>query len=118
MGLIPGMQRYRGGGPGTPVFQPGESLGGRSLAGYNPQGHKESDTTEATELAHTMTVSYLKMETYTNVQVTVQRTVTPRMYSTVELLFISTVSSVCFQSQYSQPKDSFLDQSYCDQLRH
>ena len=33
----------------TPVFLPGESHGQRSLAGYNPKGCKESDTTE---LAH------------------------------------------------------------------
>ena len=30
-----------------PVFLPGESHEQRNLAGYNPQGHKESDTTEA-----------------------------------------------------------------------
>ena len=30
----------------TPVFLPGESHGQRSLAGYSPQDHKESDTTE------------------------------------------------------------------------
>ena len=30
----------------TPVFLPGESHGQRSLAGYSPWGHKESDTTE------------------------------------------------------------------------
>ena len=29
----------------TPVFLPGESLGQRSLAGYSPWGHKESDMT-------------------------------------------------------------------------
>ena len=34
----------------TPVFLPGKSHGQRSLAGYSPQGHKESDiTTEATQ---------------------------------------------------------------------
>ena len=32
----------------TPVFLPGKSHGQRSLAGYSPQGHKESDTTEHT----------------------------------------------------------------------
>ena len=32
----------------TPVFLPGESHGQRSLAGYSPQGRKESDTTEVT----------------------------------------------------------------------
>ena len=36
-----------------PVFLPGESRGRRSLVGYSPQGHKESDTTEATEHTHT-----------------------------------------------------------------
>ena len=30
----------------TPVFLPGEFHGRRSLVGYSPQGHKESDTTE------------------------------------------------------------------------
>ena len=30
----------------TPVFLPGKSHGQRSLVGYSPQGHKESDTTE------------------------------------------------------------------------
>ena len=35
----------------TPAFLPEESHGQRSLAGYSPQGHKESDTTEATQYA-------------------------------------------------------------------
>ena len=30
----------------TPIFLPGESHGQRSLAGYSPWGHKESDVTE------------------------------------------------------------------------
>ena len=42
----------------TPAFFPGKSHGQRSLVGYSPQGHKESDTTEATQHAHT-TVIYL-----------------------------------------------------------
>ena len=33
----------------TPVFLPGESHGQRSLVSYSPQGHTESDTTEATQ---------------------------------------------------------------------
>ena len=33
----------------TPVLLPGESDGHRKVAGYNPWGHKESDTTEATQ---------------------------------------------------------------------
>ena len=32
----------------TPVFLPGESHGQRSLAGYSPWGHTQSDTTEHT----------------------------------------------------------------------
>ena len=47
-GLIPGLGRSPGGGHGqhTPVSLPGESHAQRSLMGYSPQGHKESDTTE------------------------------------------------------------------------
>ena len=41
----------------TPVFSPGESHGQRSLEGYSPQGHKESDTTEVT--AHTLVYRWL-----------------------------------------------------------
>ena len=33
-------------GQPTPVFLPGEFPAQRSLAGYSPCGHKESDTTE------------------------------------------------------------------------
>ena len=43
-----------------PVLLPGESHGQRSLAGYSPWGHKESDTTEATE--HTACPNKRKME--------------------------------------------------------
>ena len=44
MGLILGL----GGSSGqpTPVFLPGVFHGQRSLVGYSPWGHKESDTTE------------------------------------------------------------------------
>ena len=35
----------------TPVFLPGEFYGERSLVGYSPQGHKESDTTEQLTLS-------------------------------------------------------------------
>ena len=37
--------------PPTPVFLPGEAHEQRSLAGYSPWGHTESDTTEAAEHA-------------------------------------------------------------------
>ena len=36
----------------TPVFLPGESRGQRSLVGYSPWGHRESDMTAATEHPH------------------------------------------------------------------
>ena len=36
----------------------GESYGQRSLAGYSPQGHTESDMTEATECARTGQIIY------------------------------------------------------------
>ena len=51
MGFIPGSGRSPAGGHGklTPVFLPGESHGQRSLSGYSPQGHKESELTEATQ---------------------------------------------------------------------
>ena len=39
----------------TPVFLPGEFHGQRSLAGYSPWGHKESDTTEGLTHTHTHT---------------------------------------------------------------
>ena len=45
--LVRKMSRRRAWQP-TPVFLPGESHGQKGLAGYSPQGHKESDTTEAT----------------------------------------------------------------------
>ena len=45
-GSIPGLGRSPGEGNDTPVFIPGKSHGPRSLVGYSPRGHKESDTTE------------------------------------------------------------------------
>ena len=32
--------------PPSPLLLPGESQGQRSLAGYSPRGHKESDMTQ------------------------------------------------------------------------
>ena len=43
----------------TPVFLPGKSHGQRSLVGYSPWGHKESDTTEATQ--HTNTQQWIRV---------------------------------------------------------
>ena len=47
-GLIPELGRSPGevNGSPTPGLLPGKSHGRRSLAGYSPLGHKESDTTE------------------------------------------------------------------------
>ena len=49
-GLIPELRRSPGGGHGNPIHSllPGESNGQRSLTGYDLQGCKEWDTTEAT----------------------------------------------------------------------
>ena len=48
MGSIPGSGRSPGGGKWqpSPIFLPKKSHGQRSLAGYSPKGHKESDMTE------------------------------------------------------------------------
>ena len=43
VGKIPWRRKWKP----TPVFLSGESHGQRSLAGYSPWGHKESDTTKA-----------------------------------------------------------------------
>ena len=52
-GWIPGLGRcpWRRAWQPNLVFLPGESHGQRSLVGYSPKGHKESDTPEVTEHA-------------------------------------------------------------------
>ena len=45
---IPGLGRSPEGGHDNPVFLPGESHEQRSLAGYSPWSHKESDTSKTT----------------------------------------------------------------------
>ena len=45
---IPGLGRFPAAWQPTPVFFSGESHGLRSLAGYGPQGLKESDITKQT----------------------------------------------------------------------
>ena len=49
-GSIPGSGKSPEGGHGNSLqlFLPGESHGQRSLVGYSPQGHKESDMTKVT----------------------------------------------------------------------
>ena len=49
-GSFPGLERSPGGGHGNPVQYSclENPHGQRSLAGYSPWGHKESDVTEVT----------------------------------------------------------------------
>ena len=47
VGKIPWRRKWQP----TPVFLPGESHAQRSLVGYSPWGHKESDTTERLTLS-------------------------------------------------------------------
>ena len=46
----------------TPVFLPGESHGQRSLAGYRPWGHKESDRTERLTLSLFGRLGYVDLD--------------------------------------------------------
>ena len=50
VGLTPGLGRFPGGGHGNPLQYSclENPHGQRSLVGYSPQGHKESDMTEVT----------------------------------------------------------------------
>ena len=49
VGLLPGSRRFsEEAWQPTSASLPGESYGQRSLAGYSPWGHKESDITKAT----------------------------------------------------------------------
>ena len=57
VGLIPGSGRFPGVGNGNPLqYSCLDNSMERSLAGYSPWGHKESDMTEHTH-THTHTVS-------------------------------------------------------------
>ena len=50
LGISPGSRKWQT----TPVFLPGKFHGERSLVGYSPRSHKESDVTEGTPTcAHT-----------------------------------------------------------------
>ena len=62
-----GRSPEEGNGQPTPVFLPGESHERRSLVGYSPQGHKESDTTERLHfLSFTLTVNSIRMMSNTS----------------------------------------------------
>ena len=64
LGSIPRSGKSRRRWLATPVFLPGEFHGQRSLVGYYPWGHKESDTTEpltlSTRLVSTLSLFKLK----------------------------------------------------------
>ena len=52
LGLIPGLRRSPGRGPGNPLqYSCLENPHGRSLVCYHPWGHKKSDTTEWLSIA-------------------------------------------------------------------
>ena len=65
MGSIPGLGRFPRGGHGSPLqYSCRENpQGQRSLAGYSPWGHKESNMTEG--LSTAQGYLYFKMEFYT-----------------------------------------------------
>ena len=48
----------------TPAFLPGQSQGQRSLAGYSPWGHKESDMTERLTLRMYFTIKKTKIASF------------------------------------------------------
>ena len=55
---IAGSGRFPGkGNLPTSVFLPGDSHGQRSLVGYSPWGHKESDMTEQLTVSHYVSIN-------------------------------------------------------------
>ena len=63
LGLITGSILWRGEWQSTPVFLSGEFHGQRSLVGYSPWNHKESDTTEW------LTLFYFPIHTHTHTHI-------------------------------------------------
>ena len=65
LGSIPGSGRSPGVGNDNPLqyFLPGKFHGQRSLVGYSPWGHKESDTTEQLNI-HESIVIYLLLKLF------------------------------------------------------
>ena len=61
LGLIPGLGRSLGGGNGNPLQHSclENPHGQRSLVGYRPWGHKESDTTEQLSTQHSTYTDYI-----------------------------------------------------------
>ena len=67
LGSIPGLGRSPGGGHGNPLQYSclENSHGQRSLAGYSPWGHKESDTTEQLSTSTHFTISIVTYYAWT-----------------------------------------------------
>ena len=78
-GLIPGLGRFpwRRSWQPTLVFLPEESHGQRSLVGYSPWGHKESDTTE--QLHFTMALVWLPRSVVKRISLLMQETPVPSL---------------------------------------
>ena len=68
-GLTPGLGRSSGEGNGYPLQYSTleKPPGQRSLAGYSPGGHKESDSTEHTVYTHTHTHTHTGTIYYTSI---------------------------------------------------
>ena len=76
VGKIPWRRKWQP----APVFLPGESHGQRSLAGYSPGGHQESNTTEQPS----MHIAF-------NSQMWINEIGITRSYRTLSLTFLGTV---------------------------
>ena len=70
----------------TPVFLPGKSHGQRSLAGYGPWGHKESDMTSNKHF-HFFSFSYTHTHTYTHTDTHTHKYI--YMYTYILFIFFS-----------------------------
>ena len=88
LGSIPGLGRWLP----TPVFSPGEFHGPRSLAGYSPWGHKESDMTE--RLGTHMVVLFLVFQGISILFSIVAISIYIPTNSTREFPFLHTLSSI------------------------
>ena len=70
MDSVPGSERYPGerNGNSRQYFLPGKFHGQRSLAGYSPWGHKESDTTEQARSIRGNRVNSIQISLYSFLQ--------------------------------------------------
>ena len=98
LSLIPGLGISHGEREWQPtlVFLPREFHGQRSLAGYSPQGHRESDTTEQ---LNTFTLRDIQIYTFSDVcsiQVITRHSVQfPVLYSRTLLFILYTAVYIC-----------------------